>query len=208
MTQSDMPPVDALAGIAELALPDELWLPIVNFECLYASSDFGRIGSCERRVRTANGTRRVRARILKPGVDNVGGYHRVGLCVDGKQIGRTVHSLVAETFHGPCPPGMEVRHLDGDPGNNRASNLVWGTRVENMADVIRHGRNREMNKTHCKYGHLLAPPNLVPSQVRHGRRVCLACSRGHGNVLDYARRGVVLDHQTESDRHYARIMAA
>jgi hypothetical protein len=54
---------------------------------------------------------------------------------------RYVHTLVLEAFVGPCPSGQECRHLDGDPGNNRLSNLKWGTRRENSADRIGHGRS-------------------------------------------------------------------
>ena len=50
-----------------------------------------------------------------------------------------VHRLIAEAFHGPCPDGMECRHLDGDRMNNRADNLCWGTRVQNARDRDRHG---------------------------------------------------------------------
>lgn len=50
-----------------------------------------------------------------------------------------VHRLVAHVFHGPCPPGQEVRHLDGDSSNNNATNLAYGTRHQNMADARRHG---------------------------------------------------------------------
>lgn len=38
-------------------------------------------------------------------------------------------------------PEHEVRHLDGDPGNNSPKNLAWGTRLENAADKVRHGRS-------------------------------------------------------------------
>lgn len=34
---------------------------------------------------------------------------------------------------------MECRHLDGNPANNRLSNLKWGTKVENESDKRRHG---------------------------------------------------------------------
>lgn len=50
-----------------------------------------------------------------------------------------VHRLVCSTFHGPCPDGMQCRHLDGDPHNNAASNLRWGTQEENTLDKYRHG---------------------------------------------------------------------
>jgi hypothetical protein len=53
---------------------------------------------------------------------------------------RPVHQLVLEAFVGPCPPGLECRHLDGDPTNNELWNLCWGTRTENMEDMVRHGR--------------------------------------------------------------------
>jgi hypothetical protein len=51
-----------------------------------------------------------------------------------------VHRLVAEAFLGPCPPGFEARHLDGNTANNNVRNLTWGTRAENVADTDRHGQ--------------------------------------------------------------------
>jgi hypothetical protein len=56
----------------------------------------------------------------------------------GRKDQRYIHRLVLEAFVGPCPDGMECRHLDGNPGNNRLDNLAWGTRAENQADSIRH----------------------------------------------------------------------
>jgi hypothetical protein len=69
-----------------------------------------------------------------------GGYAIIGLYKDGKQVTRTVHSLVAETFLGEPPTGKhEVAHADGDRLNNRVSNLRWATRSENHADKRQHG---------------------------------------------------------------------
>jgi len=48
--------------------------------------------------------------------------------------------LVLLAFVGPCPPGMEACHENGDPADNRIENLSWGTHTDNMADRIRHGR--------------------------------------------------------------------
>ena len=67
------------------------------------------------------------------------GYKLVNFWNEGKLRVKTVHSLIAETFHGPRPDGCEVRHLDGNPANNHASNLAYGTKVENAADRERHG---------------------------------------------------------------------
>lgn len=58
----------------------------------------------------------------------------------GKHRTIYVHRLVLEAFHGPCPEGMEARHLNGDARDNRAVNLAWGTHQENVQDTIRHGR--------------------------------------------------------------------
>lgn len=32
-----------------------------------------------------------------------------------------------------------MRHKDGNPANNAASNLAWGTAAENASDRLRHG---------------------------------------------------------------------
>src|SRR3990167_2227261 len=51
----------------------------------------------------------------------------------------SVHRLVCEAFHGPCPPGNLARHLNDIKGDNRAINLAWGTRCDNWADAKRNG---------------------------------------------------------------------
>jgi hypothetical protein len=68
------------------------------------------------------------------------GYYIVGLLKDKKQCKFRVHTLVLLTFDGPPPPKHECRHLDGTRTNNHFPNLRWGTRLENTADCILHGR--------------------------------------------------------------------
>lgn len=70
------------------------------------------------------------------------GYFRAFVVEDGRPRHRYVHTLVARAFHGECPPGLEVRHLDGDSLNNVPTNLVYGTSAENRADAFRHGTAR------------------------------------------------------------------
>lgn len=114
-----------------------------------------------------------------PGYRDPKGYYRINAAVpgDGHRRGHLVHRLVLEAFVGPCPDGMETRHLNGDPGDNRLSNIVWGTSAENSQDVLRHGRHKQANQTHCLRGHPLVEGNLVESQLSRGWRQCRACWR-------------------------------
>ena len=50
-----------------------------------------------------------------------------------------LHRLICEAKTGTCPDGMECRHIDGDKSNNKASNLEWGTVLENAKDRVLHG---------------------------------------------------------------------
>jgi DNA-binding CsgD family transcriptional regulator len=50
-----------------------------------------------------------------------------------------VHRVVLEAFIGPCPPGLQCRHLNGNPADNRLDNLCWGTPAQNTEDKRRHG---------------------------------------------------------------------
>lgn len=81
-------------------------------------------------------------RILSPGLGR--GYARYVLCVDGKKISRSAHSLVCIAFNGPRPdPTMHCAHRDGDKSNNTPPNLYWATPLENAQDRDRHGRTRK-----------------------------------------------------------------
>ena len=69
--------------------------------------------------------------------DGEGGYRIVMISVydnkgKRKQIPKGVAPLVCEAFHGPRPDGYDCMHLDGDSLNNKANNLAWGTREENL----------------------------------------------------------------------------
>ena len=177
----------------------ETWKPINGFPG-YLVSDHGRVLSGDRpdtcgRWRTG--------RILRQLTDEHG-YRRVTLYRGGESYNRKVHSLVLEAFIGPRPAGLETRHLDGDPANNRITNLRWGTRSENVADVLRHGTHHNAVKETCNRGHVLAAPNLRPSALRRGWRICLACDRARAYLRRYPDPD--LDIQTLADRHYRKIM--
>lgn len=75
-------------------------------------------------------------KFLKPYLNRK--YFMVNLFRNRKRYNFYVHHLVLETFVELRPPGMECRHLDGNPANNRLENLRWGTHKENGQDSIRH----------------------------------------------------------------------
>ena len=74
------------------------------------------------------------------------GYPEVKLRVDGKRRTLKVHSLVLVAYVGPKPDGLQALHRDGNPRNNRLTNLRWGTPQENADDTIRHGRTLKGSK--------------------------------------------------------------
>ena len=100
----------------------------------YAISKCGKIYSLPRRGRN-NQKLGGWIKSLKDG----NAYLIVSLWKNEIQYKRRIHRLVLETFVGPCPEGMECRHLDGDSYNNNLNNLCWGTRILNHKDKIKHG---------------------------------------------------------------------
>lgn len=110
----------------------EFWLPAPGYEGLYEVSDIGNVKSMPRLVIRGNGNPLpVRGRILKICVCTVG-YPVVVLCGRGAPKSTMVHRIVAEAFLGPQPHGMEVDHRNGKRDDNRAVNLRWVTRAENI----------------------------------------------------------------------------
>lgn len=114
----------------------ETWRPIPDFPG-YDISDHGRVRSyyaCNDRAEWYISD--APQRILRPGQS--GGYPFVGLCTEHKRYSRRIHSLVLLAFVGPRPDGLECCHNDGDPANNRLSNLRYDTHLANSADTHRH----------------------------------------------------------------------
>ena len=107
------------------------------------------ICACNKRYEVSNLGRvrnRIKDKIMKATVGSHG-YPMVSL---GRDIKRTVHSLVAEAFLGPCPPGHEVRHSDDNRENPRLDNLCYGTRKQNVADMFARGRQGDRTASYWK----------------------------------------------------------
>jgi len=105
--------------------PGESWKPIPGWP-RYEASDMGRL-------RWADSNRTVTQFL------NSKGYFRVVLRSPNLRKEFRVHVLILLTFRGPRPFKLEGRHLDGNKTNNALTNLVYGTRLENEQDKVRHG---------------------------------------------------------------------
>lgn len=118
----------------------ETWLPVPGWEDLYEVSDLGRVRGLDRVTYKRNGfPLRVRGQVLKPRPQK-SGHLLVWLCQNGKAKAVNVHRLVALAFIGPCPSGKECCHNNGNPADNRAFNLRWDTRAENIRQSYVDGR--------------------------------------------------------------------
>lgn len=139
----------------------ERWKAVVGFEGLYEVSDRGRVRSLDRSIRvTASWYRKAHLRrysgqLLRPGKSGPFGYVSVVLKHGRPSV--PVHHLVAAAFLGARPRGLDVRHKNGRGGDNRVSNLAYGSRAENNRDISRNGRRK-----------------VTPAQVRRIRTLVLS----------------------------------
>ena len=124
-------------------LEGEEWRPVVGLEGEYEVSNMGRIRSLDRVLIDKNGrSMRYRGKLLTPrklgrpkGNTNTS-YRYV---YAGKRNNQLVHVLVAEAFIGPRPERHDVMHINGLRDDNRASNLRYGSRSENLRSTHLYG---------------------------------------------------------------------
>lgn len=104
--------------------------PIAGFECLYSVSRDGQVWS--------HANSRHQGQWIT-GKRHPKGYIYAHLWKDGKSYPRKVHRLVASAFI-PNPDGLpQVNHIDGDKGNNAATNLEWCDNRRNSEHAIENG---------------------------------------------------------------------
>lgn len=104
-------------------------------------SNWGRIKSLSRKYQPND-------KIIKLCKNKQGKKLRYSISLFKNDISKRfyVHSLVLEAFIGPRPRGMECRHLDGNPQNNKLENLKWGTKKENQHERIIHNTSNTGSK--------------------------------------------------------------
>lgn len=164
----------------------EQWRPIPGYEGYYEVSNHGRVRACAREIKYKNkrGTEITRFCKEKNLVSRIraNGYAYVDLWKRNESKTFSVHSLVLESFVGPRPDGYVCCHEDDVRTNNYVGNLRWGTYSDNADDRVKNGRDKNSNKKHCRRGHPLVGPNLVPSKLKGGSRECLACNKARSYV--------------------------
>jgi len=153
------------------------WRPVVGYEGRYEVSDDGQVRSF---VRSPEG------RLLKPWVSGLG-HKKVALHKNGRQKSHWVHQLVAAAFIGPKPKSKEVRHMNGDGGDNRVNNLRYGTPSENNFDRVKHGTHHNTAKTHCVRGHEFTSQNTGKNGANG--RLCITCNRERARAYYHAKKG-------------------
>jgi hypothetical protein len=114
----------------------EVWAPIPDCSDRYFVSNLGRAKSNVR----GRGVQDLKATLMPSGYRSLGITRAEG----GSAETHLLHRLVILTFDGPPtqPDHTDVRHGAGGTDDNRLCNLQWGTRSENMRDVIQHRRAR------------------------------------------------------------------
>ncbi|HCT82476.1 NUMOD4 domain-containing protein [Streptococcus sp.] len=115
-------------------MKDEYWKPIKGYEGFYEVSNKGNVRSVERFDRL--GRRRKSELISVNGVQQLGLYH------DGKRKNLSVKNLVADAFLEAPQADEKLIHVDGNPKNNCAENLMWQKKAQKKRNVYRFEDNK------------------------------------------------------------------
>ena len=141
----------------------EIWKNIKGYEKLYQISNYGRIKSKEKYVKTGikNSVKvKRKEKILKNQI-NKNGYNYIFLSNEGKKKHMLIHRLVAEAFI-PNPENKpQVNHIDGNKSNNYVDNLEWCTASENEIHAYKFLNKRKNNGNKGKLGKENAKAKIV-----------------------------------------------
>lgn len=160
-------------------MTDTVWKPVPGHEGLYDISNLGEVVSLPRVVRRGSRPYTTKRHTMTQTLGNDHGHLKVCLTgPDGKARHYWVHRLVALVF---CERGEGqdyVLHGPNGPSDNRASELRWGTALDNAADAKAHGTAPVyVPPTHCSAGHTMTEENTYIPPNRGNERVCRECSR-------------------------------
>lgn len=123
---------------------EEVWKDIPGYEGYYQVSNLGFVRSLDREMvinHPIGGLRTVfkEGKLLKNKLNNHGKI-MVSLSKQNQVKEVQVHRLVLLAFIGEPSDGRECCHKNDNQTDNRLENLYWGTRMENIADKYRNGK--------------------------------------------------------------------
>ena len=126
---------------------EEIWKAIEGYEGKYEVSNLGRVRSLDQQLPFTTRWGTIAYRLAKGKMLTArkihGGYLGVLFKVQGHTEMKLVHRLVAKAFV-PNPQDLEtVNHIDEDKTNNRADNLEWMSRADN----VRYGTGSQRKRT-------------------------------------------------------------
>lgn len=78
------------------------------------------------------------------------GYYATWVNIKGKIKRVMIHRVVAECWHGPCPEGMQVDHIDRDTKNNNYKNLRYVNQSQQMKNRVLSDRIINQAKENCR----------------------------------------------------------
>jgi len=117
----------------------EEWKYIDGTDKAYMISNMGKVKSMPRYVQRTDGKPYfTKERILRYAIDG-NGYARLAFRHLGKFKTFKLHRLVAEYFCEKHDGKNEVNHINGNKIDNRAINLEWCNRSENMKHAFNAG---------------------------------------------------------------------
>lgn len=121
----------------DIFIMEEVWVNVFNTNGFYQISNLCRVKTttnvnCIGKVMSGH------PKVLKEHKSD--GYLFVNITIDGKEIPKKIHRLMAETFI-PNPLNLPcVNHIDCDKLNNCISNLEWCTFEYNTSHAHKNGR--------------------------------------------------------------------
>lgn len=139
---------------------EEIWKSVLDFECLYEVSNFGRVKGIDRIVVRSDGKKRhIKEHIMKQRVGKCG-YYYVCLSKNGKHYMKRVHKIIANAFMLNQDNSLIINHKDEDKLNNSIENLEWctysynakyGTAISRMLDSRKNNKCCNSEKEVVQY---------------------------------------------------------
>lgn len=171
----------------------EEWRNIPGYEGIYQVSNLGNVRTCEEKTTFTerHGVRHWKQRVLKVKLStNKYGRHdaRVSLWKDGQEQTWLVARLVGLAWCGGYSEGMTINHINGNATDNRAENLEWVSRKEN----IQHGYKTGL------YSSCQKPIVLENSGVTHSFLSMAEASRFLGRNCAYVSNALKRGHHIKA----------